>query len=145
MRKYHYAFVTQYRFGVAANFDTVKKNAYGRSGEEHERFDNKDDAVQFLIERVGHETVEGAGFLDPDCRYRIQNRSGYYGVRSVKECGVFATLQLIENSVGDMAGVSIEHFDYWRDAATFAFGGKSFTETEARKLKLNQLYMIEGG
>ena len=142
MRKFYYAFVTDYRFGITANFETVQRNAYYRSGEQHKRFDNKDDAVQFLIERVGHEAVEGAGFLDPDCHYRIQSRSGYYGVRSEKACGVFATLQLVEDSFEGHNNVSIEQFNYWRDAASFAFG-KEFTETEARKLKLNQLYPIK--
>ena len=142
MKRLYYAFVTEYRFGIAANFETVQRNAYHRSGEQHKKFECKDDAVQFLIERVEQEAVEGAGFLDPDCHYRIQNRSGYYGARSEKACGVFATMQHVENSFATHATIYVEQFNYWRDAAAFAFG-KEFTETEARKLKLNQLYPIE--
>ena len=143
--EYH-VYVTPRNFGVLETKEDVWLFTFsGRKDRRkvlYEKFENKDDAVQFLIEHVGYKSVEFAGLLNPDCHYATTVRVGYFGARSDRACGVFYTLQKAEDSFDGHNNVSISEFFNFDEAVEFAFG-RPLDWREEKNLVLDYPYRIE--
>lgn len=137
----YYAFATHSVFGIVAHFFTVKKYVDGVSGARHKRFDNYEEAFSFLLTYVAAEEVYGAGFADDDCRYRIQYRTGYWGVRTVNGDGIFTSERRVLDKIPKEAILEVKHFQFWPEAYSFAYRCPRYSEKYVREYNLNTLYI----
>ena len=137
----YYAIATNSVFGIVANYFTVKKYVNGVSRALHQRFDSYAEALDFLLMHAASEEVYGAGFADGECRYRIQYRNGYWGVRTVDGSGVFTSEHKVLEKIDKEEILAIEHFQFWPDAHSFAHQCPRYTETYVRGYQLNTFYI----